>query len=226
MKDVFVIVHGHFYQPPRENPWLEAIEGEESARPFHDWNERIGAECYKPNAYARIVDSQGRIFDIIDNYSAISFNFGPTLLPWIEKNLPAVYQKILAADRESLKRFGHGNAVGQAYDHIILPLANDRDKETEVLWGIADFERRFRRKPEAMWLPETAANEATLGVLAGHGMSYVILSPFQALRVRSLSGGKWTDVSGGKVDPAEAYRCFIRDRSGKKQPDKFIDVFF
>jgi alpha-amylase/alpha-mannosidase (GH57 family) len=226
MKNVFAAIHGHFYQPPRENPWLEAIETEESARPFHDWNERIGLECYHPNAYARIVDGQGKILDIIDNYSSISFNFGPTLLPWIEKKMPSVYQKILDADRESLKRFGHGNAIGQAYNHIILPLANGRDKETEVLWGITDFEKRFRRKPEAIWLPETAVDDVTLRVLAGQGMRYVLLSPFQALRVRSLGGGKWTDVTGGRIDPTQAYRCFIKDDGGKKQPDRFIDLFF
>jgi alpha-amylase/alpha-mannosidase (GH57 family) len=134
MKDAYVAIHGHFYQPPRENPWFEIIETEESAYPFHDWNERIASECYRPNAHARILDGGGKILDIFNNYSSISFNFGPTLLPWLEKNLPSVYQKILEADRESLKRFGHGNAVAQVYDHIIMPLANDRDRETDVLW--------------------------------------------------------------------------------------------
>jgi alpha-amylase/alpha-mannosidase (GH57 family) len=226
MKDAFVTIHGHFYQPPRENPWFEAIEAEESARPFHDWNERIACESYRPNGYARIVDGQGKIFDIINNYASISFNFGPTLLPFLEQRFPRVYGKILEADRESLKRFGHGNAMAQVYNHIIVPLANDRDKETEVLWGIADFEKRFHRSPEAMWLPETAVNYPTLRVLVNHGMQFVILSPYQALRARPLGGKKWTYVSGGRVDPSQPYRCYIRDPGGKKLTDQFINIFF
>jgi alpha-amylase/alpha-mannosidase (GH57 family) len=226
MKDVFVAIHGHFYQPPRENPWLEIIETEESAHPFHDWNERIALECYRPNAHARILDGKSKILEIINNYSSISFNFGPTLLPWLEKHFPSVYQKILEADRESLRRFGHGNAMAQVYNHIIMPLAIDRDKETEVLWGMADFEKRFHRKPEALWLPETAANYATLRVLVKYGMRYLILSPFQALRVRRLGGKKWTDVSQGRIDTTRPYRCFIQDASGKKLLDQSIDIFF
>jgi alpha-amylase/alpha-mannosidase (GH57 family) len=226
MKNAFVAIHGHFYQPPRENPWLEILEAEESAHPFHDWNERIALECYRPNAHARILDGKGRILQILNNYSSISFNFGPTLLPWLEKHFPSVYQKVLDADRESLRRFGHGNAIGQVYNHVIMPLANDRDKETEVLWGMADFERRFRRKPEALWLPETAVNDATLRVLVKHGMRYLILSPFQALRVRPLGGKKWTDVSQGRIDTTRPYRCFIQGVSGKKHLDQFIDIFF
>ncbi len=226
MKDAFVAIHGHFYQPPRENPWLEAIEFEESAQPFHDWNERIAFECYRPNAFARIVDGKGKILDIINNYSFLSFNFGPTLLSWIEKKKPLIYQKILEADRESLRRFGHGNAIAQVYDHLIMPLANERDKETEVRWGIADFERHFHRKPEAMWLPETAVNYATLRVLIKYGMRYLILSPFQALRARPFASKKWTDVSQGRVDTTQPYRCFLRDRSGNKMADQYIDIFF
>src|SRR3972149_10915104 len=174
MKDAFVAIHGHFYQPPRENPWLEAIEAEESAHPFHDWNERITFECYRPNAYARIVDGERKILDLINNYSSISFNFGPTLLSWLGEKFPTVYQRILDADRESIRRFGHGNAMAQAYNHVIMPLANERDQETEVLWGVADFEKRFRRRPDAMWLPETAANYPTLRVLVKYGMQYLI----------------------------------------------------
>ena len=226
MKDAYVAIHGHFYQPPRENPWLEIIETEESAHPFHDWNERIALECYRPNAYARILDGGGKILDIFNSYSSISFNFGPTLLPWLEKNLPSVYQKILEADRESLKRFGHGNAIAQVYDHIIMPLANDRDRETEVLWGMADFEKRFRRKPESLWLPETAVNVTTLQVLVKYGVTFLILSPFQALRVRPFGDKKWTDVSQGRIDTTQPYRCFIEDSSGKKLLDQFIDIFF
>jgi len=226
MKDAFVAIHGHFYQPPRENPWLEIIETEESAHPFHDWNERIALECYRPNSHARILDGKGKILEILNNYSSISFNFGPTLLPWLEKHFPSVYQKILEADREGLRRFGHGNAMAQVYNHVIMPLAIDRDKETEVLWGMADFEKRFHRKPEALWLPETAVNYATLRVLVKHGMRYLILSPFQALRVRSLGGKKWTDVSQGRIDTTRPYRCFIQDASGKKLLDQSIDIFF
>ena len=226
MKDAFVAIHGHFYQPPRENPWLEIIETEESAHPFHDWNERITLECYRPNAHARILDGKGKILEIINNYSSISFNFGPTLLPWLEKHFPSVYQRILEADQEGLRRFGHGNAMAQVYNHIIMPLAIDRDKETEILWGMADFEKRFHRKPEALWLPETAVNHATLRVLVKYGMRYLILSPFQAWRVRPFGGKKWTDVSQGRVDTTQPYRCFIQDASGKKLLDQFIDIFF
>ncbi len=226
MKDAFVAIHGHFYQPPRENPWLDIIETEESAYPFHDWNERIALECYRPNAHARILDGKGKILEIVNNYSSISFNFGPTLLPWLENHFPSVYQKIVEADRVSFKRFGHGNAIAQVYNHIIMPLAIDRDKETEVLWGMADFEKRFHRKPEALWLPETAVNYATLQVLVKHGMRYLILSPYQALRVRPFGGKKWTDVSQGRIETTQPYRCFIRDASGKKLSDQFIDIFF
>ena len=226
MKDAFVAIHGHFYQPPRENPWLEIIEAEQSAHPFHDWNERIAFECYSPNGHARILDGEGKILDIINNYSSISFNFGPTLLPWLEKNFPSLYRKILEADREGLRRLGHGNAIVQVYDHIIMPLANDRDKETEVLWGITDFEKRFHRKPEAMWLPETAVDDPTLRILVKYGMHYLILSPFQALRIRPFGGKKWTDVSQSRIDTTQPYRCFIKDPSGKKLSDLFIDIFF
>ncbi|MGZ3535504.1 MAG: DUF3536 domain-containing protein [Thermodesulfobacteriota bacterium] len=226
MKDAFVAIHGHFYQPLRENPWLEIIETEESAHPFHDWNQRIALECYRPNAHARILDSKGKILEIVNNYSSISFNFGPTLFPWLEKHFPSVYQKILEADREGLRRFGHGNAIAQVYNHIIMPLANDRDKETEVLWGMADFEKRFHRKPEALWLPETAVDHATLRTLVKYGMRYLILSPYQASRVRPFGGKKWTDVSQGRIDTTHPYRCFILDTSGKKLLDQFIDIFF
>lgn len=226
MKDAFVTIHGHFYQPPRENPWLDVIEQEESAFPYHDWNERIASECYRPNAHARIVDGRGKILNIINNYSYISFNFGPTLFRWLEKNFPLAYQRILEADRESLKRLGHGNAIAQVYNHIIMPLANERDKETEVLWGIADFEKRFGRRPEALWLPEAAVNDPTLRILVKQGMKFLILSPFQALRARPLGSTRWIDVSQGRIDPTQPYRCFIKDESGKKRSDRFINIFF
>lgn len=226
MTKAFVAIHGHFYQPPRENPWLNAIEKEESASPFHDWNERIAFECYRPNAYARIVDGQGKILDLFNNYAYLNFNFGPTLLSWIEKEKPLIYQKILEADRESLRRLGHGNAIAQVFDHLIMPLANERDQKTEVRWGIADFEKHFHRSPEAMWLPETAVNSTTLQILVTHGMRYLILSPFQAARVRPFGSKKWTDVSNGRIDTTQPYRCFLKDESKKKRMDAFIDLFF
>lgn len=204
----FICIHAHFYQPPRENPWLEAIEEQTSAYPYHDWNERITAECYAPNGAARIMDERGLIVRIVNNYSKISFNFGPTLLSWMEAQYPDVYRSILQADRLSRQNFsGHGSAMAQAYNHIILPLATSRDKETQVLWGIADFERRFGRKPEGMWLAETAVDTETLEILARHGIKFTVLSPYQAGKIKKLSGGKWKDVTGGKVDPTCAYQA-------------------
>jgi alpha-amylase/alpha-mannosidase (GH57 family) len=204
--DRYICVHGHFYQPPRENPWLEAIELQDSAYPYHDWNERITAECYAPNAVSRILDGDNRILDLVNNYAKISFNFGPTLLSWMEHQAPEVYQAILEADRESRRKFsGHGNALAQAYNHMILPLANRRDRVTQVLWGIRDFEHRFKRKPEGMWLPETAVDLESLEVLARFGIRFAILAPHQASRVRRLGGRTWQDVSGGRIDPTMPY---------------------
>jgi alpha-amylase/alpha-mannosidase (GH57 family) len=202
----YVCIHGHFYQPPRENPWLESVELQDSAAPFHDWNERITHECYGRNTAARIFDGEGRIDTIINNYSKISFNFGPTLLTWMKDKMPWVHEAILEADRQSQERFsGHGSAIAQNYNHIILPLANQRDKETQVLWGIRDFESRFQRKPEGMWLAETAADTATLEVLAHHGIKFTILSPFQARTIRKIGSDKWDDVNGARLDPTRPY---------------------
>ena len=181
----YVCVHGHFYQPPRENPWLEAVELEDSAYPYHDWNERITAECYAPNAASRILE-RGEIVDIVNNYARMSFDFGPTLLSWLEARQPDVYRSVLEADRLSMRRFGgHGSAMAQAYNHMILPLANARDRRTQVLWGIRDFERRFGRVPEGMWLPETAVDVPSLDELARAGIRFTVLSPYQAARVRA-----------------------------------------
>lgn len=203
----FVCIHGHFYQPPRENPWLEEIEIQESAFPYHDWNERITDECYGPNATARILMDDGWIDRIVNNYSKISFNFGPTLLSWLQESEPAIYQAIVDADRESQQRFsGHGSALAQVYNHMILPLAAPRDMHTQVLWGMRDFESRFNRAPEGMWLPETAVNIATLELLAEHGIKFTILSPYQARRSRKLGGRKWSDARGGKINPRMPYR--------------------
>lgn len=132
----YICIHGHFYQPPRENPWLEAIEIQDSAHPYHDWNERIDAECYAPNAASRITDGEGRIMEIVSNYAKISFNFGPSLLSWMERYSPEIYQAIIDADRKSMEmRSGHGNAIAQVYNHMIMPLANARDKRTQAIWG-------------------------------------------------------------------------------------------
>ena len=208
MMERFLCIHGHFYQPPRENPWLEAVEIQDSAYPYHDWNERITAECYAPNTASRNLDGEGRIMGIVSNYARISFNFGPTLLSWMEKFSPDTYQAILAADRQSIAwRSGHGAALAQVYNHIIMPLATLRDKRTQVRWGIRDFEQRFQRFPEGMWLAETAVDTETLEVLAEAGISFTILAPHQAGRVRKVLGGRWMDVSGSRIDPSQAYLC-------------------
>jgi len=220
MMDRYVCIHGHFYQPPRENPWLEAIEMQDSAFPYHDWNERISAECYEPNAASRILDPDKRIVGIVNNYAKISFNFGPTLLSWIEKNRSELYAAILEADRESIRRFsGHGSAIAQVYNHLIMPLANKRDRITQVRWGISDFQYRFGRKPEGMWLAETAVDIETLEILADHGISFTLLSPYQAARTRKIGSKKWEDVSGGRIDTRIPYLCTLP--SGKK-----IQLFF
>lgn len=204
----FVCIHGHFYQPPRENPWLETIEIQDSAFPYHDWNERITAECYAPNAASRNLDQQGRIAGIVSNYARISFNFGPTLLSWMEQNSPEVYRAILEADRQSMAwRSGHGAALAQVYNHIIMPLATERDKRTQVQWGIKDFVHRFSRFPEGVWLAETAVDTETLEILAEAGIGFTVLAPHQAAAVRRIGGARWTDVSGSRIDPSRAYRC-------------------
>ncbi|HSK62202.1 MAG TPA: DUF3536 domain-containing protein, partial [Pyrinomonadaceae bacterium] len=202
-----LIVHGHFYQPPRENPWTGEVELQPTAAPYHDWNERIHDECYAPNA-------------AVNNYARISFNFGPTLLSWLEKHHPETYQHILSADKESIAQHGgHGNAIAQAYGHAILPLCNERDRLTQVVWGVADFRFRFRREPEALWLPETAANDATLALLIEQGLRYVILAPEQAKRIRVDT--EWLDVSGGKIDTTRPYRFEHPDSSARS-----IAIFF
>ena len=202
----YMCLHGHFYQPPRENPWLESIEAQESAYPYHDWNERINSECYAPNAVTRIFDDSGRIIRIVNNYEKISFNFGPTLLSWIQQHSPHVYNAIIEADKLSVERFaGHGNAISQVYNHMIMPLANRQDKITQVVWGISDFKKRFGRIPEGMWLPETAVDMETLEILNKHGIKFTILSPRQARRVSPIGENKWLDVSDGSIDTTMPY---------------------
>ncbi|WP_114780618.1 DUF3536 domain-containing protein [Botryobacter ruber] len=208
MNNKYICIHGHFYQPPRENPWLNEVELQESAAPFHDWNARISNECYARNYASRILDDQGAIVDIMNNYARISFNFGPTLLEWMQKNDPNTYQAILDADKESQERFsGHGSAVAQVYNHMIMPLANTRDKHTQVIWGMYDFMKRFGRAPEGMWLGETAANTETLEVLAEHGIKFTILSPYQANKFRKIGEKEWHNAVGARIDPRRAYQC-------------------
>jgi alpha-amylase/alpha-mannosidase (GH57 family) len=220
MAEKYICIHGHFYQPPRENPWLEAVELQDSAAPFHDWNERITAECYAPNARARLLDGQGKIDRLVNNYTRISFNFGPTLLSWMKDKMPDVHDAIVKSDQASRENFGgHGSAIAQVYNHMIMPLANRRDKTTQVIWGLRDFAHRFGRPSEGMWLAETAADDETLDALAEQGVKFTILSPFQAARVRPLANGDWQDVNGGKVDPSRPY--LVKLASGRS-----IAVFF
>ena len=207
----YVCIHGHFYQPPRENPWLEEIEFQKSAYPYHNWNERITAECYALNTASRILDKKGRIIEIVNNYSRISFNFGPTLLSWMERRKPEIYEAIRDADKLSQERFsGHGSAIAQVYNHMIMPLAGKRDKYTQVIWGIKDFEKRFGRFPEGMWLPETAVDIESLEILAELGISFTILAPSQASRVKKIKTDEdWQEVKDGSIDPTRAYLCSL-----------------
>lgn len=213
-----LIIHGHFYQPPRENPWTGDIDLEPGAAPYHDWNERIHSECYGPNAFAHL----GTDAAVVNNYQKISFNFGPTLLSWLARNQRRTYERILEADRESASsRSGHGNAIAQAYGHAILPLCNDRDRVTQVIWGIEDFRFRFDRQPESLWLPETACNDETLSLLIDRDFRYVILAPDQAGRVRTGREASWRVVPSGGIDTTRAYRYLHPDGSGRS-----IAVFF
>lgn len=204
----YICIHGHFYQPPRENAWLEAIEVQDSAHPYHDWNERISAECYAPNAASRILNEKGVITQIVNNYSRISFNFGPTLLSWMELYDRETYLAIIEADRESQRHFGgHGSAMAQVYNHIILPLANTRDKETQIIWGIRDFQHRFGRHPEGMWLAETAVDIESLELLAKHHIKFTVLAPRQAKAIRKKGDSGWSSVNSETVDTRKAYLC-------------------
>lgn len=228
---VCVCIHGHFYQPPRENPYLGAIEAQPGAAPFHDWNERIHHECYRPNAYARILNEQGEVIDIVNNFAYISFNIGPTLMSWLERHDPETYRRILEADRASCDRLsGHGNAIAQVYNHIIMPLASDRDKRTQIRWGKADFVARFGRDPEGIWLAETAVDYPTLEALVDEGFRFTILAPSQVQRCRPLPtknepSPDWHEVGGGQIDPTRPYRCYL-DSTHPNGSRRYIDVFF
>ncbi len=194
-----LVIHGHFYQPPRENPFLDEVEAELSAGPYHDWNQRIERECYRAVVAARVTGHDGRIARIVNTLEWISFNFGPTLLEWLEREANDTYRSILAADDASRNRLaGHGNAIAQPYHHTILPLASRRDKQTEVRWGMADFRRRYGREPEGMWLPETAVDDETLDVLAAEGIRFTILAPHQLVPVPPLGRPGRYRTSGGR----------------------------
>jgi alpha-amylase/alpha-mannosidase (GH57 family) len=231
-----LIIHGHFYQPPRENPWTGVVDREPGAQPFHDWNERVYAECYQPNSAVSIVDAETNQEIVANNYARISFDFGPTLLSWLERQHPETYARIIEADAQSAREHGgHGNALAQAYNHTILPLSNERDQRTQIRWGLADFRYRFNHDAEGMWLAETACNDDVLGLLIDEGLRFVILAPQQAERVRGRKGIPacpdplsspeadidWLDVRGGKIDTTIPYRFFHRDGSGRS-----IAVFF
>ncbi|MDB9487488.1 DUF3536 domain-containing protein [Dolichospermum circinale CS-537/01] len=229
---VYVTVHGHFYQPPRENPYLDAIERQPSATPFHDWNERIHWECYRPNAFARVLNDRGEVVGIVNNYEYMSFNIGPTLMSWLERYDESVYQRILEADAKSCQRLnGHGNAIAQVYNHIILPLANERDKYTQIRWGKEDFRSRFGRDPEGMWLAETAVDYATLEALVAEKIKFIILAPSQAQRCRPCPTeddphGQWHEVGGNQIDPTRPYRCYLDSQKTGKKSQAYIDIFF
>jgi alpha-amylase/alpha-mannosidase (GH57 family) len=218
MSNRYLCIHGHFYQPPRENAWTGFIEAQPSASPYRDWNERITKECYTPNTMARILVDGGRIGRMLNNYEYMSFNFGPTLLSWLEVNAPETYNLIIEADEKSRERNnGHGNALAQVYNHIIMPLANERDRLTQIRWGLKDFEKRFGRPAEGMWLAETAVDTETLRLMAQEGVRFTILSPGQAGAVRPLGStdDKWKDVGNGSVDPRRPYRVVF---DSKKSP--------
>jgi len=217
----FFAVHGHFYQPPRENPWTGQVPHQLGARPYHDWNSKIARECYIPNCCARINDEKGHILSFRNNYLNLNYNFGPTLFGWLEKAFPEYYEKIIRAGKESRTAHGHSNAIGQCYNHLIMPLAPQEDQLTQALWGIYDFEKRYGFRPEALWLPETAANDDTLRLLAGLGMRYVILSPYQAKKIKKIKDSVWCDVGDGHFDTTVPY--LWRDPFGS---EKKIAVFY
>jgi len=216
----FLCIHGHFYQPPRENPWIQWVEPEPSAFPFHDWNQRITRECYSPNAWARIHSNKGKIEVLLNNFTYISFDMGPTLISWIHQNHPELYRKLKEADQKGRHIYnGHGPAMAQVYNHIIMPLADSRDKETQIIWGIEDFKYRFNRAPEGMWLAETAVDLESLDLMALHGIKFTILSPYQAEKIRPIGKSTWQDVSSGDVDVTVPYKVSLP--SGRE-----INVFF
>ena len=229
---VYVTVHGHFYQPPRENPYLNAIERQPGAAPFHDWNERIHHECYRPNAFARILNEHGEVMGIENNFEYMSFNIGPTLMSWLQNYDIDVYQRIIEADRKSSERLnGHGNAIAQVYNHIIMPLASERDKLSQIRWGKADFRSRFGREPEGMWLAEAAVDYATVEALVNEGIRFIILAPSQAERCRLIPTDnetleEWHEVGGNQIDPTRPYRCYLTGSENNNSQRRYLDIFF
>jgi len=213
-----IILHGHFYQPPRENPWTGKIDAQPSAAPWHDWNERVHAECYRPNACAAIPTEEGE--RVVNNFERLSFNVGPTLMSWMQKADPEIYSRILDADKTSGARLGHGNALAQAYHHTILPLDSAWDVRTQVRWGLGDFEHRFGRRAEGMWLPETAASDETLRILIEEDIALIVLSPYQAARWRP-AGGEWVEADHEAIDVRRPYRYLHPDGTGR-----YITLFF
>jgi len=222
----FFALHAHFYQPPRENPWTGKIDPQPSAWPYHDWNSRIARECYLPNACARVNDASGRVLELANNYLHLNFNFGPTLFSWLEKTYPFYYRKIIQAARRSRELTGHSNAIAQAYNHMIMPLASFQDQLTQALWGIKDFEHRFGFKPEAMWLPETAASDDTLRLMVDLGMKYVILSPYQAEKIKANDSHNWEDTSSGNFDTTRPYAWHDTLPDGTRAKNRSLAIFF
>lgn len=215
----FICIHGHFYQPPRENPWLEMVELQDGASPFHDWNQKITAECYAPNTAARILDPEGMVQGLLNNYEYMSFNVGPTLSCWLSTYAPEVKEALLEAHRRSQSRHGgHSNALAQPFGHSILPLDSPRDRLTQLRWGVQAFFKFFGSEPEGLWLPETAVDLATLDAMAQEGILFTILAPHQALRVRPAGHCSWSPV-GDDLDITRPYLC--RLPSGRH-----INLFF
>lgn len=221
-RTVYLTIHGHFYQPPRENPWTGRIPLQSDAAPFHDWNERILIQCYQPNAMARVADAKGRIVEIVNNFHMLSFNVGPTLFDWLEYHAPVVYRRIIEGDRQSaLERSGHGNAIAQIYNHMIMPLAREEEQRTQLRWALYEFKKRFSRDPEGIWLPETAATSRTLDILMEEGIRFTILAPTQADKIRRIGSQNWESVHDGALDTTCAYRQFH-----SQDPQKWIDLIF
>ena len=215
----YLCIHGHFYQPPRENPWTGKIDIQPSAAPFSNWNLRIADECYLANTRAKILKENGNIERYVNNYEFLSYNFGPTLLRWFDEHLPELAQGLVEADYKSIQRFGHGTAIAQVYHHAILPLCDIHDKRTEVAWGIADFHKRYGRQPDGIWLAETAVDIESLEVLAEYDIKFTILAPRQAQAIAELDSNEWTNVNESTLDTTRPYICKLP--SGKE-----ISLFF
>ena len=189
---------------------MDTIFPEGSAAPARHWNERICGESYAPLAWARRLDGDGRIMEIVNCYEWMSFNFGPTLLTWMEQQAPDIYARVLEGDRASLARLGHGNAIAQIHHHVIMPLATDLEKRAEIAWALADFEARFSRRAEGLWLSEAAVDTRTLELLAEAGVQFTILAPRQARETadilpRGTERDNWTEVDEASLDIREPY---------------------